>query len=198
VVGDVHRCGVGVELAVDGRGVREESKFGGDGLLVAGVVAEGTVGGLDEEVADLECLILEIGGLPYSETAWVAVPVVVWRRDVSHVVDLLAGVVMMDVHSLAVDGALEVVAAVLDTPEPVKTISTLSPQSTELNGLHVILVEAHSDLIALSVPSIVATRRICISTTGNLRQIEDLDDGTASLGISRGNVDVGIGSVGHD
>jgi hypothetical protein len=119
VVRNVHGAGVGIELAVDGRGVREEGEFGGDGLLVARVVVEGAVGGGDEEVTNLEGLVGEVGGLPDSEAGRVAVPVVVWLGDVADVVDFLTWIVLVDVLCLAVYSALKIVAAVLDTPEPV-------------------------------------------------------------------------------
>ena len=119
VVRDVHGSRISIELAVDGCRVWEQSYLGRDGLLVAGVIAEGAVGCLDEEVADLEGLVGEVGWLPDCEAGWVSVPVVVGLGDVAHVVDLLAGIVVVDVYGLTVDGTLEVITAVLDTPEPV-------------------------------------------------------------------------------
>ena len=82
------------------------------------VVVEGGVGRRNEEVADLEGLVGEVRGLPDGEAGWVAVPVVVGLGDVADVVDLLAWVIVVDVFGLAVHCALEVVAAVFDTPEP--------------------------------------------------------------------------------
>jgi hypothetical protein len=124
VVGDIHGGGVGIELAVDGRRVGEESQFGCDSALAAGLVAECTVGCLDEEVADLEGLVAEVGGLPDGKAGRVAVPVVVGDGDVAHVVDLLAWVILVDIGGLAVDGAFEVVAAVLYAPEPMSMVSS--------------------------------------------------------------------------
>ena len=118
MVRDVHGARVGVELAINGCGVREQCHLGRDGFLVARVVVEGGVGRRNEEVADLEGLVGEVRGLPDGEAGWVAVPVVVGLGDVADVVDLLAWVVVVDVFSLAVHCALEVVAAFFDTPEP--------------------------------------------------------------------------------
>jgi hypothetical protein len=119
VVRDVHGAGVGIELAVNGRRVREECKLRSGSLLLAGIVVEGAVRGLHEEVADIEFLVGEVRGLPHAEAGWVAVPVVVWLGDVAHVVDLLSWVVLVDVLGLAIDSALEIVATVLYTPEPI-------------------------------------------------------------------------------
>jgi hypothetical protein len=124
MVRNVHGGRVGVELAVDRCGVRKESHFGCDGLLVAGVIIEGSVGRGDEEVADLEGFVGEVGGLPDREARRVAVPVVVGLGDVANVVDLFSGVVLVDVFGLAIDGALEVVTAIFNTPEPVEELGT--------------------------------------------------------------------------
>jgi hypothetical protein len=126
MVRDVHRAGVGIELAVNGRGVREESKLRSSSLLFAGIVVEGTVGCLHEEVTDIEFLVGEVRGLPHAEAGWVAVPVVVWLGDVAHVVDLLSWIVLVDVFGLAIDSALEVVTTVLYAPEPIKSLGLLS------------------------------------------------------------------------
>lgn len=118
VVRNIRISIIGVELDIDGRRVREQGELRGRSFRVAGVVGEGRVWRLDEPVSDLEGLVLEDGGVPDGEAGWVAVPVVVWGGDVAHEVQFLARVVLVHVGGLAVDGALEVVAAVLDTPEP--------------------------------------------------------------------------------
>jgi hypothetical protein len=117
VISDVHVVVLGVELAVDGRRVREKRHSGLCGFLCACVVVEGAVGSLHEPVTDLEGLVGEVARLPYSEAAWIAVPVVVWLGNVAHVVDLLARVVLMNIFGLAIDGTLEFITAVLDTPQ---------------------------------------------------------------------------------
>jgi hypothetical protein len=126
VVRNVHGGRVGIEFTVNGRRVGEESHLRSDGLLVAGVVVESGVGGGDEEVTDLEGLVGEVGGLPDGEAGWVAVPVVVGLGDVADVVDLFAGIVLVDVFGLAVDGALEVVTAVFYTPEPAEELDIVT------------------------------------------------------------------------
>lgn len=115
VVRDEHLGVVGVELAVDGGGMREERHGGLGGFLVARVVVHRGAGGLHEPVADFERLVGEVAGLPHGEARRVAVPVVVGHSDVAHVVDLLARVVV--VHVFAVAG--ELVTAVFYAPEPV-------------------------------------------------------------------------------
>jgi hypothetical protein len=123
MVRDVHGARVGIELAVDGRRVWEEGELGSNSLLDTGIVVEGVVGCLDEEVTDLESLVGEVGWLPYGEARWIAIPVIIGLGDIAHVVDLLAGVVMVDVLGLTIHSALKVVAAVLDTPEPIETLA---------------------------------------------------------------------------
>jgi hypothetical protein len=119
VVRNVHGAGVGVELAVDGRRVREESELGSDRLLNAGIVVEGAVGRWDEEVTDLEGFVGEVGWLPHGEARRVAIPVVIRFGNITHVVNLLAWVVLVNIPGLTVHSALKVVATVLDTPEPI-------------------------------------------------------------------------------
>jgi hypothetical protein len=119
MVGDIHGAGVSIELAVDRCGVREERKLRSGSLLCAGIVVESAVWCLHEEVADVEFLVAKVRWLPHGEAGWIAIPVVVWLGDVAHVVDLLSRVVLVDILGLAVDSALEVVATVLYTPEPI-------------------------------------------------------------------------------
>jgi hypothetical protein len=121
MIRNVHGAGVSIELAVNRCGVREKRELRSNSFLCAGIVVKSGVGCLDEEVADVEFLVGKVGGLPYGEAGGVAVPVVVWLGDVAHVMDLLAWIVLVDVFGLAVDGALEVVAAVFYAPEPVKS-----------------------------------------------------------------------------
>lgn len=117
MIGNVHVAAVGIELAVNGRRVWEERHSGASRLLRAGVVIEGTIGGLDEPVTNFEGLIGKVAGLPDGEAGRVAVPVVVGFGNIAHVVDFFPGVILVHVLGLAVDGAFEVVAAVLDTPQ---------------------------------------------------------------------------------
>ena len=86
----------------------------------AGVIVHARAWLLDEEVADFECLVGEVTGFPDRKAGWIAVPVFIGFGDVSHIVDLLAGVVLVYVFSVA----LEVVAAVLYAPKPVTIISS--------------------------------------------------------------------------
>jgi hypothetical protein len=118
MVGDIHSAGFGIELAVDRCGVREECELGSGSFLRAGIVVESAVWCLHEEVADVEFLVAKVRWLPHGEAGRVAIPVVVWLGDVAHVVDLLSRVVLVNIFGLAVDSALEVVATVLYTPEP--------------------------------------------------------------------------------
>lgn len=115
VVSNVHGRTIGVELAVDGCRVREQRKLGSCGCLDAGIVVHVGAGLLDKPIAYFEGLVGEVAGLPDGETGRVAVPVVVGLGHVSHVMDLLAWVVEVNIFSVA----LEVVAAVLYAPEPV-------------------------------------------------------------------------------
>ena len=119
MVGDIRICVVGVELNIDRRRVREQGKFGGDGFLGACVVAEGGVWRLHEPVADLEGFVFEVGWLPDGEAGRVTVPVGVGFGDVAHEVQFLAGVVLVNILGLTIHCALEVIATVLYTPEPV-------------------------------------------------------------------------------
>ena len=106
---------VRIELEINGRGVREEGQSGLDGLRIAGIVVHGGGWGLHEPVSDRELLVCEVAGLPDGEARRVAVPLVVGLGDVADEVQFLARVVLMDVFAVA----LEIVAAVLDAPEPV-------------------------------------------------------------------------------
>jgi hypothetical protein len=65
-----------------------------------------------------------LGAWTKKSPTLVAVPVVVGDGDVAHVVDLLAWVILVDIGGLAVDGAFEVVAAVLYAPEPMSMVSS--------------------------------------------------------------------------
>lgn len=78
------------------------------------VVVEAARGVLGEPVADFEGFVGEVAGFPDGEAGWVAVPGVVGYGDVAHVVDFFAGVVVVDVFTVA----FEVVAAVFYAPEP--------------------------------------------------------------------------------
>jgi hypothetical protein len=60
VVRNVHGARVGIELAVDGRRVREERELGSGSFLFAGIVVESAVGCLHEEVTDIEFLVGEV------------------------------------------------------------------------------------------------------------------------------------------
>ena len=193
MVGNVHGCAVGVELAVDRCGVREQSKLRGCGCLDAGIVVHVGAGLLYEPIAYFEGLVGEVAGLPDGEAGWVAVPVVVGLGHVAHVMDLLAGVVEVDVFSVA----LEIVAAVLYAPEPVQLLTLL--RALDHGGyLHVVLVEADSYIVTLSVTSVVSPRYVIVAPSGDLRQIKDLDNGTASLGVRCSRVNVGVGAMGDN
>ena len=61
----------------------------------AGVIVHARAWLLDEEVADFECLVGEVTGFPDRKAGWIAVPVFIGFGDVSHIVDLLAGVVLV-------------------------------------------------------------------------------------------------------
>lgn len=87
----------------------------------AGIVVEGAAGGLREPVADFEGFVGEVAGFPDGEAGRVAVPRVVGERDVAHVVDFFAGVVVVDVFAVA----FEVVAAVFYAPEPIGVFVSL-------------------------------------------------------------------------
>jgi hypothetical protein len=199
VVSNVHCARTGVKLAVDRGRVGEQGELGRHGFLVACVVVEGAVGRLHEEVADLEGFVGEVGGLPDGEAGWIAVPVVVGLGHVAHVVDFLAWVVLVHVSGGAVDGALEVVATVLDAPEPWGSFLAFGTQ-IERGGkdLHVVLVEAHADLIALAVPGGVAARDVVVSATRDLAQIEDFDDCTAGTRAAGSRINIGVGAVRND
>jgi hypothetical protein len=54
--------------------------------------------------------------LPDCEARRVAVPVVVRLGDVTHIVNLLAGVVLVNILGLTVHSALEIITTVLYTP----------------------------------------------------------------------------------
>jgi hypothetical protein len=199
VVGDVHVAASGIELAVDRGRVRHERYRGLGRLLGTRIVIEGGIGGLHEPVADLEGLVGEVTGLPDGEAARVAVPVVVGFADVAHIMDLLTGIVLVDVFGLAIDSAFEVVTTVLYTPET--TRQSVSPFSCLVrSGLDslIVVIKADADLVTLAVTSIVAIGRIFVTATRNLGYIKDLDDGTASLRVSGGSVDVSVGAVRDD
>jgi hypothetical protein len=121
MIGNIHGARVSIELAVDRCGVREECKLRSGSFLCAGIVVEGAVWCLHKEVADVEFLVAKVRWLPHGEARRIAIPVIVWLGDVAHVVDLLSRVVLVNILDLAVHSALEVVATVLYTPEPMIT-----------------------------------------------------------------------------
>lgn len=136
---------------------------------------------MGEPVADFEGFVGEVAGFPDGEAGRVAVPGVVGDRDVPHVVDFFAGVVVVDVFAVA----FEVVAAVFYTPEPGFEMS-LKPQCCivfQKKDLHVVAVEADADFVALPVTGIVTTTDVVVSSTGDTCQIEDLDYGTSCLWV---------------
>jgi hypothetical protein len=112
---------VGIELEINRRRVWEEGQSGLDGLCIAGIVVHGGGWGLHEPVSDGELLVGEVAGLPDGEARRVSVPLVVGLGDVADEVQFLTRVVLMDVFAVA----LEVVAAVLNAPEPVTVSGSL-------------------------------------------------------------------------
>lgn len=64
-----------------------------------------------------------------------------------------------------------------------------------LQDLHVVLVEAHTNLVTLSITSKVATGDVVVATAGYCFQVKDFDDGATSLWIASGRIDVGVGAM---
>jgi len=112
MVRDKHLGAVGIELAVDGCGMREQSERRLGGFLLACVVVQRRAGLLHKPVAYLERFVGEVARLPDGETARVTVPVVVCSTHVAHVVDLLTGVVLVNILAVA----LEIVTTIFDAP----------------------------------------------------------------------------------
>jgi hypothetical protein len=119
MVRNVHGSAVSIELAVDGSRVREKRHFRSCSFLDACIVVHAGRRLLCEPVADFECLVGKVARFPDGETVWISVPLVVGLANVTHVVDLFAGIV--DVNVLSV--ALEIISAVLHTPEPVRYVN---------------------------------------------------------------------------
>ena len=67
----------------------------GSGLLVADIITRSVVGSRREPASNLEGLLGEVGRLPDSEAAWVSVPLVIRLGHISHVVDLLARIIVV-------------------------------------------------------------------------------------------------------
>lgn len=61
--------------------------------------------------------------------------------------------------------------------------------------LLIIGIEAHPDLVALSVSGKIPVSPVIVTTTWYFGKVKDLDDSSASLWVCRGCVDVGIGAV---
>lgn len=190
MVRNVHVRVIGIELAVNGSGVGEERELGSNGLLLAGVVVEGGVRCLHEPVSDRELLVGEVTGLPDSETGWVAVPVVVRLGNVAHVVDLLARIVLVNVLGLAIDGTLEVVTTILNSPEPVVVLVHI--YLVERQNSHIVIVECNTDLVTLTVAGVPAPGNVVVSAAWYFAQVKDLDNGTRRLGVRSTRVDVGV------
>jgi hypothetical protein len=105
---------VSIEFKIDGGRVREQCQGGLDSLSIASIIVHTSGRCLHEPVSNRELLVCKVAGLPDGEAGRVAVPLVIRLGDVANEVYFLARVVLMDIFAVA----LEVVAAVLDAPEP--------------------------------------------------------------------------------
>lgn len=92
---------------------------------------------------------------------------------------------------MAVDGTLEVVAAVFDTPEPDGWLdSHLLGEGG--SSLHVVAIEGYSNFISETVASIPTLRDIVVATSRDFAQIEDLNDRTSGSFVSSRVVKIGV------
>lgn len=91
--------------------------------LNTSAVVEGAIRCGNELVTRGKNMICDEARLPNSIADWVAIPVVVWYRYVTEIVEFLSRVVLMDIGRHTVDCAAEIITAVLDAPEPTSVIS---------------------------------------------------------------------------
>lgn len=109
----------GFELAVERRRVRGKDESRRSRLLDARRVIEGAARIRDELVAqDKVGLILELGGVADGEAGWVAVPLIVGLADVAQEVQLLGGIIKVNVSGDSVGGSCEIVGTIFYTPQP--------------------------------------------------------------------------------
>ena len=122
----------------------------------------------------MELLVGEVAWLPDGKARWVAVPLVIRLGHITEIVKLLARVVLM--YVLAV--ALEVISAVLNTPEP--TLQSVMAYLRKVEeDVHVVLIEGDTNFVAQTIAGVISSADIVISTAGNSAQVEHLYNSTS-------------------
>lgn len=109
-----------------------ESQACGLGFCSAGIVCVGFVGREHELVTDGEVTVGDGAGLADGVTGWVAVPFSVGDADVAQVVELVGGIVGVDICGYVVGCAGEFVGAVFNSPQPVRVRDAGLEQDTNM------------------------------------------------------------------
>ena len=144
-------------------------------------------------VSDLELLVRKVTWLPNRIASWVPEPLVIVFSDVSDVVELLSWVFLVNIFA----SSREIIAAVLNTPEPQKSSVVVRILGKEDEYVHAVAVKRDSDLVSHSIACEPPARNIIIASTRDCIEVEYLNAGTSCLWVARWVIEIIIRTVRH-
>jgi len=86
-------------------------------LCLARGVVERAVRGKNEKISDLELGVRDKTGIPYGKACRISIPFVVRFGRITEIIEFLRRVILVNILGLTIDGPLEIISTVLDTPK---------------------------------------------------------------------------------